>query len=52
VQLEPIKPIYTGLSPSSKLCHYFMRPNAEILAHTDLRRFNEADSIAGFKAAG
>ncbi|SFM63613.1 hypothetical protein SAMN05421863_104035 [Nitrosomonas communis] len=52
VQLEPIKPIHTGLSSSSKLCHYFMRPNAAIAAHADLGRINEADPTALPKAAG
>jgi hypothetical protein len=43
VQLEPIKPIHARLSPGSKLCHHFMRPNAAIVAHTDLGRINKAD---------
>ena len=52
VQLEPIKPIHTGLSPGSKLCHYLIRPNAAIVAHTDPGRINEADPTALPKAAG
>nr|WP_262369898.1 hypothetical protein [Nitrosomonas communis] len=51
VQLESIKPIHTGLSLGSKLCHYLMRPNAAIVAHTDPGRINEADSTALPKAA-
>jgi hypothetical protein len=41
VQLESIKPTHAGLSPGSKLCHYFMRPNAMVVTHTDFGRLNE-----------
>jgi hypothetical protein len=52
VQLEPIKPTHTGLSPSSKLCHYMMRPNTLVVTRANPGRIDEADSTALPKAAG
>ena len=52
VQLESIKLTHAALSPGSKLCHYFMRPNAAIVTHADPGGINKTDPSTLPKAAG
>nr|WP_256212160.1 hypothetical protein [Nitrosomonas communis] len=48
--VKTIKPADAGLLPSSKLRHYFIRPDTSVVAYADFGRINEADSTTLPKA--